>query len=153
MKKKKLTTDDLIELATPIPGLPRKFYSPTGVKKDLKRILERLSKTKEPFTIIQNGVLLAVVVDWRDFVALEQRRTRLTTIMNAVEFRPRFGKIPGLVRGDAFQKLLGAYKRVQSMKEQIVILKAGLFDEQQKLTMGESELASLERQFRESATK
>ena len=154
MKKKKLTTEDLIELATPITGLPQKFYSRTGAKKDLDRILERLSKTKEPFTIMQDGVPIAVVFDWRDFAAFEQRRTRLTSIMDAVEYRPRVGKVPGLVRNDAlFQELLRAKEDVHSIRKRMVFLKADLYDEQQKLTMRETELGSLEKQFRESPTK
>src|SRR6266705_2718715 len=104
MTKKNLTTDELIALATPIPGLPQKSYSRTGVKKDLDRILERLSKTKEPFAIMQECVPIAVVFDWRDFLALEQRRMSLTAIMDAVGSRPNVGKVPGLVRDDAFQK-------------------------------------------------
>src|SRR6266511_2985291 len=105
-RQKKLTPADRIELATPIHGPPQKFYSRTCVKKDLDRLLDRLSTTKEPFAIMQENVPVAVVFDWRDFAAVEQRRTRLTTIMDAIEHGPRVGNVPGLVRGDAFQKLL-----------------------------------------------
>jgi len=48
---------------------------------------------------MREGVPIAVVFGWRDFLALQQRRTRLTTIMDAVEYTPSVGKVPGLVRG------------------------------------------------------
>ena len=152
-QKKLLTTDELVELATPIPGLPLKRYTPWKLKKELDNCLERMQATKAPFAIVQKGVPLAVVCDWREFIALEERQWRLTAIMDKFACRPRVGKVPGITENEAFQKLCHAHKQVQSRKEQTIFTKARLFDEQQELEKAEGELATLEKEFRERASK
>jgi hypothetical protein len=115
--KKKLAITDSIELATPLPELPRQMYSRTQLKRDLNRILDRMTQTREPFRIVsEEGFTIAVVFDWREYSDLEKRRQRLISVADAVQDRPQAIKRDAVLKDDSFQKLRRAFERVEAGK-------------------------------------
>jgi len=151
--KKKLATEDLVQLATPIyDGLPLKLCSRTELKKNLNQILERISV--EPRTICgDGGVPLAVVYDWRHFKDLEQRRRKLTSILDSSDYPPRAmrrnvgPKLDEIVKGESFQELCRACEKSQLLEKQMTLIKARLYDEQERLGELKRESSALKEQL------
>lgn len=144
--KSKVTHEETVILAQPLPETPKISYSLTAFKKKAEEILARMSASNESLCLTKNGAILAVVRDWREDQKIARQRRALLAVVGSFDGKPNVGKLEklkGLVAKEHFRKLRRAYERIESLGTNVTFAKAALYDREKELEIAKQEAEGL----------
>jgi hypothetical protein len=148
---KKIKTNELIRLFTPLINLRENHCSLWQLNKEAAAIVEKTKITGVPSVLKLKNGKLAIICDPSTYSEVERRRLQLVQsledIPSRISFVPRVAKLSEMSatfkNSDRTQKIKSCVGRIEHLRQQVNLLKCRLYDQEEQLAEEERKLSRL----------